>query len=50
MITYRKPPSLKDMSVRAKLPNLEPLPIRVVIDTIPANIEKKSLSQGESKT
>ena len=50
MITYRKPASLKDMLVRAKIAIQEPLPTRVVIDPISANFakKKKSPNQGES--
>ena len=47
MIIYRKPPSLKDMLVRAEI--AQP-PIRVVRDPIPANIARKFPNQGKSKT
>ena len=47
MITYRKPPSLKDTLVRAKVANQETLLIRVVRDPIPANIGKEFLNKGK---
>ena len=50
MITYRKPPSLKDMLVRARLHNPEILLTRVVRDPIPANIARKFPNQEKSKT
>ena len=50
MITYRKPTSLKDMLVRQRLLNQEPLPIRVVRDPVPANIAREFPNQGKSKT
>ena len=49
MITYRKPPSLKDMLVRAKIANLGLPPLRAVIDPIPANTVKKISQLGRIK-
>ena len=48
-ITYRKPPSLKDMLVSAKIAQ-EVQPIRVARDPILANIAKKFHNQGNKKT
>ena len=49
MITYRKPLSLKDMLVRAKIAQPRTTSIRVVIGPTPANIVYKSPNQGELK-
>ena len=50
MITYRKPPSLKDMLVRAKIAQPRTITHRVVRDPIPVNTARKFPSQGKLKT
>ena len=50
MITYRKPPSLKDKLARARSLSQGTEPLRTVRDQIHENIARRSPNQGKSKT
>ena len=50
MITYRKPPSLKDNLVRARITQPKQKPLKAAKDQIHANIARRFHTQGKLKT